>query len=65
MDGHEVIIAAGEARLGGSLSVPAEATGVVVFAHGSGSSRFSPRNRQVAAALQAAGWATLLFDLLT
>jgi putative phosphoribosyl transferase len=65
MDGHEVIIAAGEARLGGSLTVPAAATGVVVFAHGSGSSRFSPRNRQVAAALQAAGWATLLFDLLT
>ncbi len=65
MHEHEVIIGAGEARLGGSLTVPAGATGVVVFAHGSGSSRFSPRNRQVAAALQAAGWATLLFDLLT
>ncbi len=65
MTEHEVIITAGEARLGGTLTVPAATTGVVVFAHGSGSSRFSPRNRQVAAALQAAGWATLLFDLLT
>lgn len=65
MTEHEVIITAGEAQLGGTLTVPAAATGVVVFAHGSGSSRFSPRNRQVAAALQAAGWATLLFDLLT
>lgn len=51
-------------RLDGDLHVPPQATGLVVFAHGSGSSRFSPRNRQVAATLQAHGLATLLFDLL-
>jgi pimeloyl-ACP methyl ester carboxylesterase len=51
--------------LEGMLEVPARALGVVVFAHGSGSGRFSPRNRQVAAALRQAGVATLLFDLLT
>lgn len=51
--------------LGGSLHVPAGAHAVVVFAHGSGSSRFSPRNRAVAEALNARGFATLLFDLLT
>lgn len=50
--------------LGGSLHLPAEALGLVVFVHGSGSSRFSPRNRAVAAALNEAGFATLLFDLL-
>jgi putative phosphoribosyl transferase len=50
--------------LEGTLVLPAEARGVVVFAHGSGSSRFSPRNRHVAAILQDAGLATLLFDLL-
>lgn len=49
----------------GHLTVPAGATGVVVFAHGSGSSRHSPRNRYVAVALNDAGFATLLFDLLT
>ena len=49
----------------GDLVVPAEASAVVAFAHGSGSSRRSPRNRQVAAALNDAGLATLLFDLLT
>ena len=47
------------------LVVPEEATGVVAFAHGSGSSRFSPRNRSVASALNGAGLATLLADLLT
>jgi putative phosphoribosyl transferase len=47
------------------LVVPADAAGVVVFAHGSGSSRHSPRNRMVATRLQAAGYATLLMDLLT
>ncbi len=52
-------------RLGGDLSTPANATGVVVFAHGSGSSRHSPRNRFVAAELQRSGLATLLLDLLT
>jgi dienelactone hydrolase len=51
--------------LGGDLSIPAGAKGLVLFAHGSGSSRRSPRNQQVARALQAAGFGTLLFDLLT
>jgi putative phosphoribosyl transferase len=51
--------------LPGTLSVPAQARGVVAFAHGSGSGRFSPRNRQVAARLNREGLATLLFDLLT
>jgi putative phosphoribosyl transferase len=53
------------AGLDGDLVVPAGATGVVLFAHGSGSSRHSSRNRMVAARLQAAGYATLLMDLLT
>lgn len=53
------------ARLEGSLTIPAGATGLVLFAHGSGSSRHSPRNRFVAEVLQSAGLATLLFDLLT
>lgn len=52
-------------HLYGSLAIPREATGIVLFAHGSGSSRFSPRNREVAASLQRAGFGTLLFDLLT
>lgn len=51
--------------LGGQLARPPVAKGTVIFAHGSGSSRFSPRNLQVARALQAEGLATLLFDLLT
>ncbi len=51
--------------LDGDLTVPAGAAGVVLFAHGSGSSRLSPRNRRVAGQLQQAGFATLLFDLLT
>ncbi len=50
--------------LAGTLTLPTAPRGVVLFAHGSGSSRFSPRNRRVAAALQARGLATLLFDLL-
>jgi pimeloyl-ACP methyl ester carboxylesterase len=49
----------------GALSLPGGARGIVLFAHGSGSSRFSPRNTYVAAALQKAGMATFLFDLLT
>jgi putative phosphoribosyl transferase len=49
----------------GHLCVPETASGIVVFAHGSGSSRHSPRNRYVAAQLNQAGFATLLFDLLT
>ena len=54
----------GADQLPGSLTVPEGATGVIIFAHGSGSSRFSPRNQSVARHLQAAGLATLLFDLL-
>lgn len=53
------------ASLLGDLVVPATADGVVLFAHGSGSSRFSPRNQRVAAGLHRAGFATLLLDLLT
>src|SRR6185503_6061432 len=53
------------ARLDADLRVPDAATGLVIFAHGSGSSRFSTRNRQVAEALDRARFATLLLDLLT
>ncbi len=49
----------------GDLTVPDDARGIILFAHGSGSSRLSPRNRAVAEALNARGFATLLFDLLT
>ncbi|MEU1403859.1 phosphoribosyltransferase family protein [Streptomyces sp. NPDC005728] len=62
---REVEVAAGVVRLSGRLTLPAGATGVVVFAHGSGSSRHSPRNRFVAEGLNRAGLGTLLFDLLT
>lgn len=58
-------ISAGDAVLDGDLSLPAAAEWVVLFAHGSGSSRHSPRNRYVADALNRAGFATLLIDLLT
>ena len=58
-------IAAGAATMEGMLELPATPIGVVLFAHGSGSSRFSPRNKQVAAELRDAGIATLLLDLLT
>jgi dienelactone hydrolase len=60
-----VHIPAGPVRLEGELVLPPQATGVVAFAHGSGSSRHSPRNKYVASVLQARGIATLLFDLLT
>src|SRR5690349_9883950 len=60
-----VRIAVDSAQLEGNLSLPEFATGVVLFAHGSGSSRHSPRNRCVAQALQAGGLGTLLIDLLT
>jgi len=60
-----VEIAVNGATLEGNLALPAQATGIVVFAHGSGSSRHSPRNRFVAQALQDGGLATLLIDLLT
>lgn len=62
----EVTIPAGHGRhTAGDLVVPEAARGLVVFAHGSGSSRHSPRNRQVATALQRRALATLLLDLLT
>jgi putative phosphoribosyl transferase len=60
-----VVITAGGARLSGELAIPRGATGVVLFAHGSGSGRQSPRNQFVAKAVREAGVATLLFDLLT
>jgi putative phosphoribosyl transferase len=62
---EEVEVTAGHVRLAGQLSVPERAVGLVVFVHGSGSSRHSPRNRYVAGILHGAGLATLLFDLLT
>ncbi len=61
----EVRIPASGVELVGDLAVPTDAAGVVLFAHGSGSSRHSPRNRFVARELQRAGFATLLLDLLT
>ena len=61
---REVEIPAGRRLLPGFLAVPEEATGVVAFAHGSGSGRFSPRNQFVARALREGGLATLLLDLL-
>jgi len=60
-----VQVQAGPVTLEGTLAVPPNAGGVVLFAHGSGSSRHSPRNRSVAGALQSAGLVTLLIDLLT
>ena len=60
-----VWVAAGPVTLEGNLHVPEGARGVVLFAHGSGSSRHSPRNRFVASVLQEGGLATLLIDLLT
>jgi len=62
---HEVAIPAGPAKLSGNLSVPSDPRGIVLFAHGSGSSRYSPRNLFVARQLHQTGMATLLFDLLT
>ena len=64
-DGDEVEIPAGAVRLSGSLYRPPGCEGVVIFAHGSGSSRHSPRNRYVASVLHDAGLGTLLLDLLT
>jgi dienelactone hydrolase len=61
----DIHIKAGKVSLAATLSWPQPCGGLVVFAHGSGSSRFSPRNRQVAASLQDGGLATLLLDLLT
>src|ERR671911_3190587 len=58
-------IPSGQIMLEGELSVPVGATGVVLFAHGTGSSRHSPRNQFVARTIRDAGVGTLLFDLLT
>lgn len=64
-EGNAVKIPVGKATIEGNLSLPPAAKGVVLFAHGSGSSRFSPRNQYVAKVLNKAGLATLLIDLLT
>jgi putative phosphoribosyl transferase len=65
IESHPVVAQAGAAQLEGDLGIPRGAAGIVLFAHGSGSSRFSPRNRFVARMLHQAGIATLLLDLLT
>src|SRR5918992_1317476 len=62
---HDVHVPTGQAQLEGDLIIPEPAHGIVLFAHGSGSSRFSSRNRYVAEQLQDGGLATLLMDLLT
>lgn len=62
---NEVRISSGRVTLEGNLTIPQEATGIVLFAHGSGSGRHSPRNQFVAQVLNQAGLATLLLDLLT
>lgn len=62
---EQVSIVTEDVPLAGILHTPRAATGLVIFAHGSGSSRHSPRNRYVADVLHQAGLATLLFDLLT
>lgn len=64
-EGREVRVQAGRVVLEGILAIPESARGIVLFAHGSGSSRHSPRNRFVASELNDAGLATLLIDLLT
>jgi len=63
--GREVAIETADVLLPGSLALPAQCRGLILFAHGSGSSRFSPRNVRVAETLGDAGLATLLFDLLS
>src|SRR5438128_1667445 len=65
MPAQEMIIPLKGVKLGGELHLPANSAGLVLFAHGSGSSRHSPRNQYVARLLQDAGVGTLLFDLLT
>jgi putative phosphoribosyl transferase len=62
---HGLIIPVGDVKLEADLAIPDDARAIVAFAHGSGSSRHSPRNRAVADELNGAGLATLLFDLLT
>lgn len=65
IDVQDITIPIDDLALEGSLAIPKHAAGLVMFAHGSGSSRFSPRNRHVAALLNERGLATLLIDLLT
>ncbi len=65
LEERSVRVSAGPVTLEGDLSIPQGARGVVLFAHGSGSSRHSPRNRYVAQVLREGGLATLLLDLLT
>ena len=65
MPTQEVLIPAGKVSLPGTATIPGGATGIVAFAHGSGSSRHSPRNQYAAGVLHEHGIATLLFDLLT
>ncbi len=65
MDSSLVLISSDTVHLEGELALPKDAVGIVIFAHGSGSGRHSPRNQAVAARLQEAGLATLLMDLLT
>lgn len=65
MNSSQIRVSAGGVVLDGDLTIPPDARGIIVFAHGSGSSRHSPRNRKVAEALHAEGLGTLLFDLLT
>jgi putative phosphoribosyl transferase len=65
MEEREVRVSAGAVELEGNLDIPEGAQGIVLFAHGSGSGRHSPRNRYVADVLREAGLATLLVDLLT
>jgi putative phosphoribosyl transferase len=60
-----VSIPAGNQKLDGNLTIPKDATAIVLFAHGSGSNRASPRNQKVSAVLHDSGFGTLLFDLLT
>jgi dienelactone hydrolase len=64
-DANLIHIHSGGADLTGTMEIPENAKGVVLFAHGSGSSRHSPRNRFVAGVLQQRGFGTILFDLLT
>ncbi|MBI2697737.1 MAG: dienelactone hydrolase family protein [Mycobacterium sp.] len=62
---EEILVPVGRVSVAGHLSIPQQPKGVVVFAHGSGSSRHSPRNQYVSRVLNEAGFATVLFDLLT
>lgn len=65
IDAEEIVIQVESGEIGGLLSIPDNAKGIVLFAHGSGSGRFSPRNQMVAKFLQDENIATLLMDLLT